>query len=345
MSNVEITPGIGQTIAADAVDDATLGNASVQFVKLMDGTLGSTNKAAVNSSGQQSVSIDNNPVLGAGSAVIGALVGNQTVQVTNTVPVSGNVSLIGNQTISGNVGLLPGNATIGTLLGNQTVVVTSGNIAVTALSGNVAITGNVGLTGNVTLGAGSNSIGNIANVGSVSGNVAIVGNLTSAGNITSVGGNVSVIGPVAGNATVAGNPVQTAHRAVNVEAVSNGNNTVIVPVTDVVGKTIVMPYANKENMVRGTATTGNTSVLTVIAAQGAGNRTYITGLQLGNTGNNTVTVTMSDSASSVFIVPNGGGSNIVFNTPLVTAGNTAFTATASGNTTSLIVSAQGYLGS
>lgn len=49
--NVSITPGSGASIAADEVSDGTLGNVKVQYVKIMDGTLDGTNKAAVGSNG------------------------------------------------------------------------------------------------------------------------------------------------------------------------------------------------------------------------------------------------------------------------------------------------------
>lgn len=49
--NVNITPGAGATVAADEVSDGTLGTVKVQFVKLMDGTLDGTNKAAVGANG------------------------------------------------------------------------------------------------------------------------------------------------------------------------------------------------------------------------------------------------------------------------------------------------------
>lgn len=49
--NVLITPGVGKTIAADEVTDGTLGVVSVQYVKLMDGTLDGTTKAAVGANG------------------------------------------------------------------------------------------------------------------------------------------------------------------------------------------------------------------------------------------------------------------------------------------------------
>lgn len=49
--NVAVTPGSGASIAADEVTDGTLGSVKVQFMKLMDGTLDSTNKLIVDSSG------------------------------------------------------------------------------------------------------------------------------------------------------------------------------------------------------------------------------------------------------------------------------------------------------
>ncbi len=42
--NVTITEGSGKTIAADEVADGTLGTATVQYVKIMDGALGGTDK-------------------------------------------------------------------------------------------------------------------------------------------------------------------------------------------------------------------------------------------------------------------------------------------------------------
>lgn len=49
--NVAITAGSGTTIGADEVADGTLGTVKVQFVKLMDGTLDGTAKAAVGANG------------------------------------------------------------------------------------------------------------------------------------------------------------------------------------------------------------------------------------------------------------------------------------------------------
>lgn len=49
--NVNITPGSGKAMAGDEVTDGTLGTVTVGFGKIMDGTLDSTNKLIVNSSG------------------------------------------------------------------------------------------------------------------------------------------------------------------------------------------------------------------------------------------------------------------------------------------------------
>jgi hypothetical protein len=51
--NVVITPGSGATVAADEVTDATLGTVKVQMMKIMDGTLDGTQKAAVGDKGLQ----------------------------------------------------------------------------------------------------------------------------------------------------------------------------------------------------------------------------------------------------------------------------------------------------
>ena len=49
--NVQITPGSGVTIGADSVADGVLGSAQIQYIKIMDGTIGGTNKAAVTANG------------------------------------------------------------------------------------------------------------------------------------------------------------------------------------------------------------------------------------------------------------------------------------------------------
>lgn len=50
--NVAITAGSGTTIAADEVNDGTLGTCKAQYVKVMDGTIDGTNKMVISSSGE-----------------------------------------------------------------------------------------------------------------------------------------------------------------------------------------------------------------------------------------------------------------------------------------------------
>lgn len=81
--NVDITPGSGNTIAADEVVDGTLGAVKVQYIKIMDGTIDGTNKAAVTANG---LAVD-------GSAVVQPVSGPLTdTQLRATpVPVSGTI--------------------------------------------------------------------------------------------------------------------------------------------------------------------------------------------------------------------------------------------------------------
>jgi hypothetical protein len=102
-------------------------------------------------------------------------------------------------------------------------------------------------------------------------------------------------------------------------------------------------------MVRGAASSTVNTAVTLLAGQGVGLKTYITGLECyrSDAGTAAVTVTFNDSAPTVIVLPNsggGGGSNIPFNVPLVTAANTALTFTVSVATTTVYCNMQGYSG-
>lgn len=53
--NIVVTPGAGKTVLGDELTDATLGTGMAQFVKVMDGTLDSSNKLVVTSTGAAKV--------------------------------------------------------------------------------------------------------------------------------------------------------------------------------------------------------------------------------------------------------------------------------------------------
>jgi hypothetical protein len=115
------------------------------------------------------------------------------------------------------------------------------------------------------------------------------------------------------------------------------------------GKLITLPFANKENMLRGSASQTGTSATTLIAAQGSGVKIYVTGVQCKNSGSTTTIVTLNDTettgSGTVLIVPNSGGDNEVYQTPLAVAANTALTFTPGAASSTIYCNAQGYAGS
>lgn len=261
------------------------------------------------------------------SVAVSTVPANQTVNVTNTPNVA-VTSVPANQTVV--VNSMPANITanITATVANQTVQVTNTpNVAVTSVPANQTVnvtTFPANITANVT---------------------ATVANQTVV-----VNGNASVVGPVAGNATVAGNPVQVAYRALSAEpAPVYGNNTVGQPSMSIEGKAINLPYANKENMLRGTATVSNITAanITGMSAQGANQKIYITSAQAYRTdaGNTTVFLTLNDTANTTIpLAPNNGYGPIYYPIPLVLAANVSANVTLSANITSAKLSVQGYFG-
>lgn len=131
--NVSITPGSGNTVAADEVTDGTLGTVKVQYVKLMDGTLDGTTKGLIDSSGLK-VGVSNFPVTQPVSGTI--TVSNPGLTDTqlraSPVPVSGTVT-----------------ATTGGLTDAQlraTPVPISGTVSITDGSGPVTVDGTVAIS-------------------------------------------------------------------------------------------------------------------------------------------------------------------------------------------------------
>lgn len=101
-------------------------------------------------------------------------------------------------------------------------------------------------------------------------------------------------------------------------------------------------------MARGTATTTGTSSTSLIAASGnAGLKTYVTSVQISNSGSSFADITFQDGNGGTTIgygvAPASGGSIINFPIPLVTTANTALYFAASASSTTIKISAQGYL--
>jgi len=118
--NVVITPGTGATVAADEVTDGTLGSCKVQFIKVMDGTLDSTNKMTINSSGAVSVTAN--------------------TTILNTVTITGSTSVINTVTITGTTtGIIPIDFGRSFLSSSGTLAATNGTIVISAASTKIKV--------------------------------------------------------------------------------------------------------------------------------------------------------------------------------------------------------------
>lgn len=176
----------------------------------------------------------------------------------------------------------------------------------------------------------------------------------STGNIATIGTSVTP-GTAAGNLGKAEDATHTS-ADVGVMALGVRNDAMSSPTSadgdygfiavDSLGR-VQTTHAPAAAMKRGTATTTGTSDTSLVAASGSGSlKTYITSVQLANTGSTTSLITFKDgsggSTLGYSIAPAGGGSNIVFTTPLVTSANTAFYFAAGSSSTTIYASAQGY---
>ena len=140
-------------------------------------------------------------------------------------------------------------------------------------------------------------------------------------------------------------------RAQNGERAAVSNGQTVGLATDLYGKLVTSPWANRENMVRGSSSTAGTAATTLIPAQGVGIKIYVTSMQCFRTDGGTAPIfaglndTTSNNGTTVAL-PAGGGSNPVFQTPLVVPANTAFTFAPSATVTGgqVFCNAQGFNG-
>lgn len=151
--------------------------------------------------------------------------------------------------------------------------------------------------------------------------------------------------------TVPANAFYNGAQARSSEQTAGTNGNLIGFVSDLTGKLITMPYANKENFLSGVATATGTTAANVISAQGAGVKIYITRAIIANTGATTSLVTIQDNPTSTpttlayAINPAGGGSNMVFDPPLVSTANHPVGWTPGSSSSTQYVTLIGYAGS
>lgn len=139
-------------------------------------------------------------------------------------------------------------------------------------------------------------------------------------------GTQSVGGIVANNGTInsAVNPILIGGQAVSSENAANTTAKLSQFVTDLVGKLIVLPYANPENFVSGVITsamTGTTST-SLLAAPAAGLRNYITQITVSNahaTVGTDMIIQDGNGGTTLYNIPAAavyGGAALTFPTPL-----------------------------
>jgi hypothetical protein len=161
-------------------------------------------------------------------------------------------------------------------------------------------------------------------------------------------------GDLAHDAVDSGNPVKIGGMARSTEpsAVSASGDRVNA-IFDLVGKLIVLPYANPENFVSGAITTAMTGTTTtsLIAAPAAGLRNYITQITVSNahaTVGTDVIIQDGSGGTTLYTIPAAavyGGAVITFPTPLrqPTTATAIFVANVTTGA-STKVSASGYKG-
>jgi hypothetical protein len=207
-------------------------------------------------SGTVAVSTVNSVAPAFGSGVRGATVQRVTIATDDSVPVTGTFYQA-TQPVSGTVTANMGTVTADPFGANADAASATGSIS--AKLRFIASTG-IPVTGTVTVGSHA---------------------VTNAGTFAV---QAASAGDVAHDAADSGNPVKVGGKAVSSEptAVAAADRTNFI--TDLVGKQIVLPYANPENFVSGAITsamTGTTST-SLVSAPGSGLRNYITTIIVSN---------------------------------------------------------------
>ncbi len=250
--------------------------------------------------------------------------------------------------------------------GAVTIIATGDNLSLMPSVGLASIMGNIILTGNGATGNGSQRV-TIASdntpfpikIDQTTPGTTNAFSLAQIGATTIVNGGTagsqSVGGIVANNGTInsAVNPILVGGQAVSSENAAGTTAKLGQFVTDLVGKQIVLPYANPENFVSGAITsamTGTTST-SLIAAPASGLRNYITHIVISNahaTVGTDLIIQDGSGGTTLYTIPAAavyGGSSITLPVPIRQP--TTATAIYCANVTtgaSTKVSASGYKG-
>lgn len=313
--NISVSAGVGTTIAADDI-----GGVLHQRVKLSQGADGVG--VDVSSAAPLNVTLANTGVNAIAVKVDGSAV---------TQPISGTVSISGTPTVSGTVAVSTINS-VAPAFGSGIRGATVQRVTV-ATDDSVPVTGTFWqatqpVSGTVTANAGTGTMA-----------VSMATN--------------TPFGTVAHDSADSGAPIKVGGRAISAEITAVTANDRSDFVTDLVGKQIILPYANTENFVSGAITTAMTSTTStsLVAAPAAGLRNYITTLIVSNshaTVGTDVIIQDGNAGTTLMTIPAAavyGGA--VINLPVPLRQPTTATAIYCANVTtgaSTKVSAVGFIG-
>lgn len=276
--------------------------------------------------------------------------------VTNAGTFAVQASQTGTWAVTDGSGSLTVDAPVGTPV---FVRLSDGAAAITALpitdnSGSLTVdnAGTFAVQVSSALPAGTNAIGKLAeNSGVTIGAVEIaaaqtlatvttVSTLTTCTTLTGSG--------VAHDGVDSGNPHKIGARASSslsgATLVASADRTDLLAGVD--GVLIVREHCNLEDIVNGVASITDGSSTSVIAAQGAGVKVYLTSVTISNSSATDVTVDLRDGTAGTvkwtFPVPQAGGVTHTFNPPLPFSANTIIAADPSASASTVTVSLNGF---
>ena len=239
------------------------------------------------------------------------------------------------------------------LQGNAVLSATNGLFS-NLLQGNTALSATNGLFSNLVIAGAVISATNGEYNNLLQGNAVLSAtnglftNLLQGNAVVAAGNPLFMAGTAANGASVAGNPVQAGGRAQNAEITPVTNGQAVYQAMDLTGKQIIMPFANKENFLSGTATATTGTNTQIIAAQSGSLKIYMTGFSCYNSGASTETLLFTSGTGGATIwatiLPAGGGSNGQIIPPVATAAATGLFMTTGGSSTTMSCSATGYAG-
>jgi len=198
---------------------------------------------------------------------------------------------------------------------------------------NVTSTNELVIGGAGTAGSASANVVTVQGVASMT-KLLVTPDANSAVNVAQFGGTTVVNGGTAGIQSVGGSTATNVALTENplnlgAQAVSSENSAVTTArkvqlVADLVGKLIVLPYANPENFVSGAITSAMTSTTStsLISAPAAGLRNYITQITVSNshaTVGTDIIIQDGSGGTTLYTIPAApayGGATVTFPTPL-----------------------------